>query len=127
MSNTGLLLVFAVGIYCLIRGIVALKGEARRQAGILFVFMALCAIAISLLGLIAHALKVTRSSEVMVSRITLIIGGMWLAIFLIMTMFGHFTHRKGSLLPPDRDPPDNKGIRSIRPDGKTHSSDKPIV
>jgi hypothetical protein len=56
--------------------------------------MALCAFAISVLGMIAHFLNVSHHAETMISRVTLVIGGMWLAIYIIMIAFGHLTFKK---------------------------------
>jgi hypothetical protein len=107
--TTSSIFVFGVGIYCLVRGILALKREARRDAGLLFIFMASCAFIISLLGMIARALKGSRQSEVMINKITLVVVGMWLGILFIMTIFGHLSYRKKTDNPPDRDPHEGDG------------------
>jgi Na+/H+ antiporter NhaC len=83
-------IVFIIGLYFLFIGVKAKQAETKRQAGILSIFMAICAFTFCVVETMAHVLQASRSWKHIVSQIELIIGGVWLGIYIVMLIFGHF-------------------------------------
>jgi hypothetical protein len=89
------ILTFTVGIWLLVWGLRVKKAKEKRQAGILLIIMGICAFVHSVLEVAISILHVFPSTMDVISKIQLIVGGIWLGIFIVMSIFGHFRILKG--------------------------------
>ena len=89
-DSVTILVTFIYGVYLSFVGVKSIKKEEKRRAGVLLMFMAICAFAFSILAILVYALKPTRSWSHIVIVIQAIITGVWLGVFMVKLIFAHF-------------------------------------